>query len=102
MSALSHEPRPTTPGTREAAHSTSRAMRGTRLPAAWATIAGVGRFNVQTGREGEMKKGSAVNRAALDLERRAYAEAVPVVLPKRLRNFSTRPPMLSTDFCVPV
>ncbi len=23
-------------------------------------------------------------------------------LPKRLRNFSTRPPMLSTDFCVPV
>ena len=25
-----------------------------------------------------------------------------VVLPKRLRNFSTRPPMLSTDFCVPV
>jgi len=27
---------------------------------------------------------------------------VTVVLPKRLRNFSTRPPMLSTDFCVPV
>jgi len=28
--------------------------------------------------------------------------AMVVVLPKRLRNFSTRPPMLSTDFCVPV
>src|SRR3989338_8530496 len=29
----------------------------------------------------------------------AYLAAV---LPKRLRNFSTRPPMLSPDFCVPV
>ena len=28
--------------------------------------------------------------------------AMVVVLPKRLRNFSTRPPMLSTDFWVPV
>jgi hypothetical protein len=28
--------------------------------------------------------------------------AMVVALPKRLRNFSTRPPMLSTDFWVPV
>ena len=30
------------------------------------------------------------------------AASMAAVLPKRLRNFSTRPPMVSTDFCVPV
>ena len=30
------------------------------------------------------------------------AASTAAVLPKRLRNFSTRPPMVSTDFCVPV
>ena len=52
-------------------------------------------------------------------EKRQYVVALPLLcgrrrhglqqqvwvnyfLPKRLRNFSTRPPMLSTDFWVPV
>ena len=49
------------------------------------------------------KKGRPVARAAL-LGGHQFANylAMTVVLPKRLRNFSTRPPMLSTDFCVPV
>jgi hypothetical protein len=45
------------------------------------------------------KKGSAVARAAFW---RIGADYFAVVLPKRLRKRSTRPPMLSTDFCVPV
>jgi hypothetical protein len=79
-------------------------MRGIRRTALWATIAGVGWLNGEGRklRKYGKKKGSAVNRAALDWKRSSYLDAVPVVLPKRLRNFSTRPPMLSTDFCVPV
>ena len=81
-------------------------MRGSRRTAAWATMAGVGWFNGgEWAADSGRKKGSAVNRAALlsgRLDAAAYLEAAPVVLPKRLRNFSTRPPMLSTDFWVPV
>ena len=70
-----------------------------------------------------MQKGSAVNRLPILVEvartclepgaRRlpvylvvyvmAYVMAyLAAVLPKRLRKRSTRPPKLSTDFCVPV
>ena len=74
-----------------------------------------------------MQKGSAVNRLPILVEvartcLEPGARGLPVylvvylvvylmvymmaylaaVLPKRLRKRSTRPPMLSTDFCVPV
>lgn len=59
-------------------------------------------------RMGEKTKGSTEIRAALVAPhgaalcaKTAYLED-SAVLPNLLRNFSTRPPMLSTDFWVPV
>ena len=47
---------------------------------------------LQAGHHCGKKKGSTVARLPLLAKSRNY------FLPKRLRNFSTRPPMLSTDF----
>ena len=76
--------------------------RGRRRTALWATIAGVGWFNGRGWTVQRKKKGSAVNRAAFQRGSAFLLGGGAGGLPKRLRNFSTRPPMLLTDFCVPV
>jgi hypothetical protein len=48
------------------------------------------------------KKKQPELQAAFFIDSKFFAAYLAAVLPKRLRNFSTRPPMLSTDFCVPV
>ena len=63
-------------------------------------------------RVAENKKGNTLERVAffknslknscLGLSHHATPIYLAADLPKRLRNFSTRPPILSTDFWVPV
>ena len=93
--------------------NSSSASRGKRRTADWAMMAGEGLFKGgQAGRKARFwgKKKQPDVQAAFSCGRSSFAAysaagaaaSLAAVLPKRLRNFSTRPPMLSTDFCVPV
>ncbi len=99
---------PKTGALHTARHSSNSAQRGNACTAFWLTMAGLGGVTGRAGQRAERlpidtgktkEKGSAVARAAFCATAANYFAAV---LPKRLRKRSTRPPMLSTDFCVPV
>lgn len=77
----------------------SKAHRGKRRAAAWVTMAGVGWF---TDKVKKKQLGTPGCLLARTQARGLILVYFAAVLPKRLRNFSTRPPMLSTDFWVPV
>src|SRR6476661_9741363 len=101
MSAFFHGWRPKNPGSTYAAQNSSRAARGSRRTALWATMAGVGWFtraSVSQGGGGQ-EKGQRGCPGCPCLQDAAYFAAV---LPNFLKNLSTRPPMSFTDFWVPV
>jgi len=81
----------------------TKASRGRRLAAAFDTMAGVGWFT-DTCKLRLEKKAARMSGLLLVYGSGFHLNPyyLAAVLPKRLRNFSTRPPMLSTDFWVPV
>jgi hypothetical protein len=79
------------------------AHSGKRLAAVWVTIAGLGIFTSidfykNFKQSSRTKKNSLLTGCSCNANK-AYLAAV---LPYLLRNRSTRPPIVSTDFCVPV
>src|SRR5207253_6301516 len=96
MSALFQGSRPTKPGTTYAVQNRISASLGRRRTASWATMAGVGWFTRRALSAGPKEQGQP------RLPLRRAEEGVYFFVPKRLRNFVTRPAMLATEFSVPV